>query len=263
MRVLIVDDEPLAQTALANVLSERNDVESFDAANDAIEALDKLSASSYDVMLLDVNMPELSGIKLLDRLMASERQLPSIVFVTAHDEFAITAFEKHAVDYVLKPFSKERISAALDVAIRRNAGDRAARLVELLPHLETMGQRRSPRLAIKSKGRILFVDPTDIIAVQAEGNYVLFLREGGSHFLRESISVVAKELNPYGFVRIHRSVLVNASFVEEIRPWPTGEYALRLKGGKEFTVTRTYKKNLKSLAEFWVGTERFLDSIEP
>jgi two-component system LytT family response regulator len=126
-----------------------------------------------------------------------------------------------------------------------------------------MGQRRAPRLAIKSKGRILFVDPTDIIAVQAEGNYVLFLREGGSHFLRESISVVAKELNPYGFVRIHRSVLVNASFVEEIRPWPTGEYALRLKGGKEFTVTRTYKKNLKSLAEFWVGTERFLDSIEP
>lgn len=262
MRVLIVDDEPLARTALANVLSERNDVDEFDAANDAVEALDKLAESSYDVLLLDVNMPELSGIKILDRLMARRQQLPCVVFVTAHDEYAVAAFEKRAVDYVLKPFSKERIHAALDAAIRRNAGDRAAKLVELLPQLKTLGQHQPPRLAIKSKGRILFIDPTDIVAVQAEGNYVLFVREAGSHMLRESISVVARELKPYGFIRIHRSVLVNSAYVKEIQPWPTGEYVLRLKGGKEFTVTRTYKKNLKSLAEFWVGTERFLDSIE-
>ena len=262
MKVLIVDDEPLAQTALANILSARSDVDDFESANDAIEALEKLSTSSFDVLLLDINMPELSGVQLLDRLMAGGRRLPAVVFVTAHDKYAVTAFEKHAVDYVLKPFSADRISAALDVALQRNAGDRAAKLVELLPQLSALGKHQSPRLAIKSKGRILFIDPADIMAVQAEGNYVLFMREGGSHFLRESISVVAKELKPYGFVRIHRSVLVNSSFVEEIQPWSTGEYVLRLRGGKEFTVTRTYKKNLKSLAEFWVGTERFLDSIE-
>ena len=124
------------------------------------------------------------------------------------------------------------------------------------------GTEGALRLAVKSKGRIVFIDPADILAVQAEGNYVLFLREGGSHFLRESISTIAKEMEPYGFIRIHRSVLVNASYVEEIHPWPTGEYGIRLKGGKEFTVTRTYKKNLKSLATLWVGTDRFLDSIQ-
>jgi two-component system LytT family response regulator len=94
--------------------------------------------------------------------------------------------------------------------------------------------------------------------VQAEGNYVLLQRDSGSYLLRESISVMAEKLKPYGFIRIHRSVLVNTSFVEEIKPYPTGEYGLRVKGGKEYTVTRTFKKNLKSLAEFWIGTDTFL-----
>ena len=262
MRVLIVDDEPLAHTALAGVLRARGDIESFDSANDAVEALDKLSSHSYDVLLLDINMPELSGIDLLDRMRSTRNPLPSVVFVTAHDEHAVAAFEKNAVDYVLKPFSNERIDRALDAAYQRTAGERAARLIELLPQLQNATRRQAPRIAIKSKGRILFVDPSAIMAVQAEGNYVLLLREVGSHLLRESISVVEEELKPYGFIRIHRSVLVNSSFVEEIQPWPTGEYVLRLTGGKEYTVTRTYKKNLKSLAEFWVCADRFLDGIE-
>lgn len=260
MRVLIVDDEPLAQTALVNALAARTDVEAFDTASDAVEALEKLSTDSYDVLLLDINMPELSGIQLLDRLREDQRRLPSVVLVTAYDEFAVTAFEKHAVDYVLKPFSQERISQALDVAFRRSASERAAQLVEVLPQLEAL-TKRSSRIAIKTKGRILFIDPNEVVAVHAEGNYVLLLRQGGSHLLRESISLVAEELKPYGFIRIHRSVLVNVSFVEEIEPCPTGEYVLRLRGGKEYTVTRTYKKNLKSLAEYWVGTGKFLDGI--
>jgi two-component system LytT family response regulator len=96
-----------------------------------------------------------------------------------------------------------------------------------------------------------------VIAVQAEGNYVLLERGSGSYLLRESISTVAEKLRPYGFIRIHRSVLVNSSFVEEIKPYLTGEYGLRVKGGKEYTVTRTYKNNLKSLAEFWIGSDTF------
>lgn len=258
MRVLIVDDEPLAQTALANILGARSDVEHFDAASDAIEALDWLAKSPYDVLLLDVSMPEVSGIELLDRLRRSDRPVPSVVFVTAYQEHAITAFEKHAVDYVLKPFSSERIGQALDVAFRRTAHERAARLVETLPHLQKLALGQRTRIAIKAKGRILFVDPGDVIAVHAEGNYVLLQRVGGSYLLRESISVLEEKLKPYGFIRIHRSVLVNTTFVEEIRPWLTGEYGLRVKGGKEYAVTRTYKKNLKSLAEFWIGMDTFL-----
>jgi two-component system, LytTR family, response regulator len=258
MRVLTVDDEPLARTAMANILAERNDIEHFDSANDAVEALDKLANDAYDVLLLDINMPELSGIELLDRLQRRTQPVPSVVFITAHDEHAITAFEKHAVDYVLKPFSNERIHEALDVAFRRTLSERAARLVEMLPQLHTLSRRQSPRIAIKSKGRIVFVDPRYVVAVQAEGNYVLLLRESGSYLLRESISEIAEKLKPYGFIRIHRSVLVNGSFVEEIQPCVTGEYAIRIKGGKQYTVTRTYKKNLQSLAEFWIGTDTFV-----
>jgi two-component system LytT family response regulator len=257
MRVLVVDDEPLARTALSNILSARNDVDSFEVASDAVEALDKLGRSSYDLLLLDINMPELSGLHLVDQLKQSEKPLPSIVFVTAHDQHAVRAFDHHAADYVLKPFSDDRVDEALDVAFRRTAGERATKLVGMLPQMQRF-PRPSPRIAIKAKGRILFIDPGVVVAVQAEGNYVLLQRENGSYLLRESISEMAEKLEPYGFIRIHRSVLVNTAFVEEIQPCQTGEYELRVKGGKQYTVTRTYKKNLRSLAEFWIGTGAFL-----
>jgi two-component system, LytTR family, response regulator len=219
--------------------------------------MDKLGRSSYDLLLLDINMPELSGLHLVDQLKQSEKPLPSIVFVTAHDQHAVRAFDHHAADYVLKPFSDDRVDEALDVAFRRTAGERATKLVGMLPQMQRI-PRPSPRIAIKAKGRILFIDPGVVVAVQAEGNYVLLQRENGSYLLRESISEMAEKLEPYGFIRIHRSVLVNTTFVEEIQPCQTGEYELRVKGGKQYTVTRTYKKNLRSLAEFWIGTGAFL-----
>jgi len=131
-----------------------------------------------------------------------------------------------------------------------------SRMYDLLPQIEGMLTRPS-RIAIKAKGRILFIDPADVIAVEAQGNYVLLQRVSGSDLLHESMSTVAEKLQPYGFVRIHRSVLINASFVEEIHPWTTGEYVLRIRGGKEFNVSRTYKKNLHSIAPLWFGTDGF------
>ena len=119
-------------------------------------------------------------------------------------------------------------------------------------------ETHSRRIAIKAKGRIIFIDPSELVSIHAEGNYVLLKEESGSYLLREAISDIASKLSPFGFVRIHRSVLVNASFVEEIRPLPTGEYALRMRDGSEYTVSRTHKKNLKSLAEFWLGADAFL-----
>jgi two-component system, LytTR family, response regulator len=256
MRVLIVDDEPLARSALERVLHARNDIQSVDSAPDAFSALNLLQERPYDALLLDIGMPELSGIELVDRLKKRKLPVPSIIFVTAHDQHAVTAFEKHAVDYVLKPFSDERIHQALDTAIHRTQSERAARFMDLLPQLESL-VAKSSRIAIKTKKSVLFIDPADVVVVEAQGNYVLLQRLSGSHLLRESIREVAQKLEPYGFIRIHRSVLVNASFVEEIQPWTTGEYILRIKGGKELTVSRTYKKNLRSLAQFWVGSSGF------
>jgi len=258
MRVLIVDDEPLARTALQQILAARTDVEHFDSAVDAFEAQERLAKDSYDVVLLDVNMPERSGLDLLLHLGRQQRPLPSVVLVTAYAQHAVAAFERHAVDYVLKPFSSERVNQALEFACRRTAGERAARLLELMPHLQSITQPNSSNIAIKSNGRILFLDPHDIAVVEAEGNYVLLRQQTGSYLLRESISTIAEKFKPYGFVRIHRSALVNAAYVQEIRPCSTGEYELRLRGGREYTVTRTYRKNLRSLAGFWIGTGTFL-----
>ena len=116
--------------------------------------------------------------------------------------------------------------------------------------------RAEPRIACKAKGKILFLDLAEIVAVQAEGNYVSLQHCPNPYLLRESLSAIAEKLRPYGFIRIHRSVVVNISAVEEIQPLPTGEYRLRVKGGKNYLVTRTYKHNLRDLAQLWVGTER-------
>ncbi len=127
----------------------------------------------------------------------------------------------------------------------------------LLPssyQVQRSGDRRSPRVAVKANGRILFINLSDVVAVRAEGNYVSLQRHSGSVLLRESISVLAEKLELYGFIRIHRSALVNSAYVEEIRPYSTGEYVLRVKGGKEYTVTRKYKNNMRALAEFWIGS---------
>ena len=257
MRVLIVDDQPLAQTALANILSTRSDMEHFDSANDAIEALNKLDTNSYDVLLLDIDL-DLSGSQLVDQLRERNFPLPSIVFATAHVELAVAAFEKHTVDYVLKPFSNESINEALDRAARRAKGERAAKLIEALPQLQKLSCPGHPMIAIKAKGRILFINPGDVVAVQAEGNYVSLQRESDSYLLRESISRVAEKLKPYGFIRIHRSALVNTTFVVEIKPYSTRKCGLRVKGGKEYAVTSAYKKNLKPLTEFRIGNGVFL-----
>jgi DNA-binding LytR/AlgR family response regulator len=132
----------------------------------------------------------------------------------------------------------------------------AANLIHALRQLEVLAKRQVPRVALKAKGRISFLDLGEIVAVQAEGNYVSLQHHLHPYLLRESLSSMAEKLKPYGFIRIHRSVVVNISAVEEIQPLPTGEYRLRVKGGKEYLVTRTFKDNLRDLAQLWVGSER-------
>jgi DNA-binding LytR/AlgR family response regulator len=136
-------------------------------------------------------------------------------------------------------------------------GAPSTRLMEALPRLQALAKQESPRVAIKVKGKILLINLGDVVSVKAEGNYVLLQCPSTSHLLRESISAVAEKLQPHGFIRIHRSMLVNTTFVEEIKPYSTGEYVLRVKGRQEYRVTRTYKQNLKLLAEFWIGAGAF------
>jgi two-component system LytT family response regulator len=128
-----------------------------------------------------------------------------------------------------------------------------ASLIELLPESPLARRGRSVRIAIKAGKKILLIETEDVIAVEAKGNCVLLRLASGSHMLRESVAAMEEKLTPHGFVRIHRSVLMNAAWVEEIRPRPAGEYVLRVNGGNEYTVTRSYKKNLRLLAQLWIG----------
>jgi two-component system LytT family response regulator len=256
MRVLIVENEPLARAALAKVLATRNDVEHFDSANNAAEALEKIGNASFDVLLLDLNLPELSSMELVDRLRQRNQSMPSVVFMTAHQQEVVPALERRPIDPVLDPFSEGRVQEVLDRVFRKNETELAARLMSVFPQLEAFF-KRSHKIAIKANGRILFLDPAAVVVVKAEGNYVLLQQESGSHLTRESLSTLAEKLKPYGFIRIHRSILVNTSFVEEIHPCVTGEYSLCLRGGTKYTVSRTYRKNLSSIADSWIGTDAF------
>jgi len=158
----------------------------------------------------------------------------------------------------LKDSPEEIEDTPLRPAVQTVTAERTSKLAEFRPRSETPPVKPI-KIAIKTKGKILLINPGDILAVEAEGNYVLLRRPSDSYLLRESISTMAEKLQPYGFVRIHRSVLVNASSVEEIHPGTTGEYMLRVAGGREYIVSRTYKNNLKSLAHSWIGTDSFVD----
>jgi DNA-binding LytR/AlgR family response regulator len=157
-------------------------------------------------------------------------------------------------DYILESTAdefREPADTSILPAIRVDAN-----LMRVLRQLEVIAKRQAPRIAFKAKGSILLLDLADILAVQAEGNYVSLRPRTNPYLVHESLSSMAEKLKPYGFIRIHRSVIVNISAVEEIQPLPTGEYRLRVKGGKEYLVTRTYKHNLRDLAQLWVGSER-------
>lgn len=253
--VLIVDDEPLARQELASIMQSREDIGRTLLAEDGTKALEILQDQKIDVVFLDVKMPEMTGLELLEISQAKGIPLPAVIFATAYDQYALKAFEHHAADYVLKPFSTDRIEEALDRAIRRSQADRASRLMEIISDVHQLSAQRPRRIAIKVQGRILFINPAEIMFVQAEGNYVLLQTGHGSYLLREPMNQVEQKLERFGFIRIHRSVIVNCAFVKEYQPCYTGEYSLKMVNGKEFTVTRTYKKNLKQLASDSIGLE--------
>ena len=162
---------------------------------------------------------------------------------------------KSRLDYTLESTAQEFCEPA-DTSLFPVTRVDAANLIRILRQLEGIAKRQAPRIAFKAKGSVLLLDLADILAVQAEGNYVSLRPRTNSYLVHESLSSMAEKLKPYGFIRIHRSVVVNISAVEEIQPLPTGEYRLRLKGGKEYFATRTYKRNLRDLAQLWAGSER-------
>ncbi len=200
-------------------------------------------------------VPFMSALGSQDEMFVQQTARANADVSTRPLQGATIRSTKSRLEYTHESAADEFCEAAdpsLLPAMRLDAKD----LMRVLRQLEVIAKRRAPRIAFKAKGSILLLDLADILAVQAEGNYVSLQHRPNPYLVHESLSSMAEKLKPYGFIRIHRSVVVNISAVEEIQPLPTGEYRLRVKGGKEYLVTRTYKDNLKDLASLWVGSER-------
>jgi DNA-binding LytR/AlgR family response regulator len=202
-------------------------------------------------------MTELSDVDVRVHLTRADQAVPVIAALTPKDEHVIVDVEKNRADRGLDPFSSQSRAELSTVSPRRAAATPPTSIREGLPPSSMPPAPQFYRIAIKANGAILFIDAREIIAIEVKGNYLSLLHTSGSYILHESITMAEQKLGSHGFVRMHRAVLVNAAFVEELRPWSTGKYLIRVKGGKEYKVTRTYKANLQFLAGSWIGTEGF------
>lgn len=247
IRALVIDDEPLARGMIREMLEHDPEAELVGECANGSEAIDAIRSLSPDIVFLDVQMPELGGFEVLDSLTESE--LPTIIFVTAYDQYALRAFEVHACDYLLKPFDRERFDKAWQRAkgcvsegrVNRRDSDILALLEEL-----KAGSKYIERLVIKAEGRVFFLDVDDIHYVEAEGNYVSVHNGQKSYLLRETISGLESQLDPKKFLRIHRSTIVKIDRIKELQPWFHGEYRVILEGGKQLMLSRNYRAKLQS-----------------
>lgn len=249
LTTLLVDDEPLAREGLRMLLSQDQDVSAIHEAKDGVEAVAAILSIRPDLVFLDVQMPEMDGFAVV-REVGAER-MPAVVFVTAHDQYAIQAFEINALDYLLKPVTAERFAKALTRAKSRlGAAPADGTSQQILSLLETIAapRRHLTRLAVRTAGKTIFVDIEDVDWIEAAENYVQLHAGRASHLLHAPMNTFEKSLDPEIFLRIHRSVIVNVRRIKELQPAMHGEYVITLENGVRLQSGRTYNEKVKALA---------------
>ena len=246
IHVLVADDETPARQRLIDLLAKDAQIASVTEAADGEAAVESIEKKRPDLVFLDVQMPELDGLGVIDAIGAA--QMPLTVFVTAYDQHAIRAFEANALDYLLKPFSDERfeatmtrVKARLDERSIGEFGQRILKMVAAAPAAE----RRLDRLVVKSAGSTRFIRAIDIDWIEAAGVYVT-LHVGGKELLyRAALNDLAERLDPRRFVRVHRSAVVNIESIVQLEPMSHGEFEAVLKNGSRTRVSRTYRAQLE------------------
>ena len=245
-RILIADDEPLARERLKMLLVGQEGFEVVGECHDGPSTIDAIRRSKPDLVFLDVQMPGANGFDVVSAL--GEEELPLFVFVTAFDTYALKAFDVHALDYLLKPFDRDRFLQALARARqqleRPSNSDLRSRLLALVRDLEPAPQRLE-RFVIKSGGRVFFVRADEIDWIEAAGNYVKLHVGTETHLLRETMNAVEAQLPRETFYRIHRCHIVNIERVKELQPWFNGEYVVFLRTGARLTLSRGYREKLQ------------------
>lgn len=245
---MIADDEAPARRKLARFLAEHADVTVVAEASNGLDAVDLAAITAPQILFLDIHMPDLDGIGVAEAL-ASSAQPPAIVFATAYDEYAIKAFEVNALDYLLKPYDRERFDRALEraraTALAAPSGERLAHVLATLRREE----RYAKRMLIPNDGRSFYVGAEEIARLEADGNNVIVHSSRGAHRLRATLASLESRLDPVRFARVHRSHVVNIESIAEIRPWFHGDYVIVMRDGTELAWSRRYVALRRDLLE--------------
>jgi two-component system LytT family response regulator len=246
IRALVVDDEPLARERVTTLLQGEADIEVVGECRDGHEAVDTILRTEPDLVFLDIQMPGADGFDVI-KAVGPDR-MPLVIFVTAYDQHALRAFEVRALDYLLKPFDRDRFRGALARARAqiesRETGDLRRRLLALVQELRP-GPARADRLVVKTGGKLFFLRADEIDWIEAAGNYAKVHVGAESHLLRETMNTLETRLDPDQFFRIHRSRIVNMERIKEMQPWFNGEYVVILKNGVKLTLSRGYREKLQ------------------
>jgi two-component system, LytTR family, response regulator len=245
IRTLIVDDMPLSRQRTRRYLGGESDVEIIGECGDAEAALAAIDELKPDLVLLDVQMPGMNGLELLEKIPVEKR--PAVVFITAFDEFAVPAFAAHAVDFLLKPFDHERVAKVLG-RVREHLDIKPAAATIPQPSA-LLPEHKGPylnRIAVKSVGRTVFVGIDAVDWLETAGNYVCLHAGKETHLVRETMNQIETQLDPAHFVRIHRSTMVRIEAIKEIQPLFNGDRAVILKDGSKLTMSRSYRDKAKA-----------------
>jgi two-component system LytT family response regulator len=241
LRIVIVDDEPPARARLRRLLKAHDDVAVVAECGDGATAVQVIEAESPDLVLLDVQMPELDGFEVLRTLDVPK--LPEIIFITAFDKYAVRAFEVHALDYVVKPVEQDRFDRAL-VRARQHLSEQREGIAGLLRDL-ARERAYLTRLPVRSEGRIKVIDLAEVDWLGAADNYVTIHAGSREYLVRDTIAAVERQLDPAQFVRVHRSTIVRIDRIAELVPDLHGDFRIRLKNGAELALSRTYRARVE------------------
>jgi two-component system, LytTR family, response regulator len=250
LKVVVADDEPIGRHRLVRLLQTEAETDVVAACADGAEAVDAIRIHTPDVILLDIQMPHLDGFEVVAALGGAPH--PAIIFVTAHDQYAVRAFEVNAFDYLLKPVDRDRLREAIGRAISRAArepqGSPTGRILALLEELSARDRVRArDRLVVRTPERAIFLRTETIDWIEAAGKFVHLHVGRVVHALRESMAELEQELDPARFLRISRSAIVNLDRIQEVQPWFQGDYVLILSDGTRLTSTRGYRENMRRL----------------
>ena len=245
IRVVMVEDEPLVRERLRGLLSRHADTTLVAECGDGAEAVTTIARERPDIVLLDIQLPELDGFGVLNALPADER--PRVIFVTAYDQYAIAAFEVNAVDYLLKPVEPARFDQALDRARLRGLGQATEAELEQLLALVRKQRGFPDRVVVRTGSAARFVNVPDIQWIEARGNYLRLHLAQARYLVRETLRDFSARLDPTSFVRIHRSIVVNLRAIASVEPHFHGEYVLTLTSGHRLQSSRTYSAALRAM----------------